>query len=461
MKLSFKTRFSSLPCFAAHLAQLILSFGSKVYLGAPNIFQMVTSLHDDNTADPTIETEDDNLVIIETSLSADLRVTALSPGAIKKIGPIVGRTLISADWVSSAILMLSEYAPYSCVLDSRTENGYQSKILCQIYPFSSEQILQATSASASLVPASLAHSPSPSPTKLLWIMTEWASDDLAQIYRVLQCQLSRLVLFATNALSRYTTRTGRSCPKFSSRIAQIEPLASMDIPPNTAVSIRHIVEFMKHFLAWVELLESETWSDEALLAKLGGGSIYGKDASTTARSATERGAAHKISSVESEVKRVQFRSLAQSYAESDDEKEKGVPTNLGVSASWNEYQDSDLSLFLLLSAEIDQIFVTIRDSSCCPNVISLLQQTADRDQTQVIETYISFCLTKHTHPRVRYLMKLSQDLIRAQQLENAVNVLSEVPSSSPPPLLTPHLRSSGWMSPSWKLTIAGPQRSTA
>jgi hypothetical protein len=406
---------------------------------------MVTSLHDDNSASPTFETEDDSLVIIETSLSTDLRVSALSPGAIKKIGPIVGRTLISADWVNSAILTLSEYAPYSCVLDSRTENGYQSKILCQIYPFSPERIFQATAAATSPTVSPL--SPASPPTKLLWIMTEWTSDDLSQLYRVLQCQLSRLVRFATATHSRHAARTGQSCSNFSSRIAQIEPLASMDIPPNTAVSVRHIVEFMKHFLGWVELLETETWSDETLLGKLGGGSVYSKESapaavSTASHKSSAAAAVHKVPSPPEteQLRQSHSRSLSQTYTDDEDETEKELPSSLAVCAGWSEYQDSELSLFLLLSAEIDQIFVTIRDSSCCPNILSLLQQTSDREQTQVIETFISFCLTKHTHPRVRFLMKLSQDLIRAQQLEHAVNVLSEV---LPPPsaLRSPVFRS--------------------
>lgn len=395
---------------------MIFSFGEKVYQGAPNIFQMVTSLHHNNTER---EVSDDEPVIIETTLSVDLRVTALSPGAIKKIGSIIGRTLISADWVNSAILTLTEYSPYSCVLDSRTQNDYQSKILCQIYPFSPERI----EAAASNFPSSPANNRSSNPpTKLLWIMTEWTSDDQTQIFKVLLCQLTRLLHFSTNALNQLTNRTGRTCPQFSSRIAQLESLTNFEVPQGQPVSIENIVEFMKHFLAWVELIEVDAWSDESVLAKLGGGSIYGKSLPK------DNSSGKKVPQTESDFKRSSSSTLAYDYMDSDDEKDGFLPQSF--SNSLEEYQDADISLYLLLAAEIDNIFVTIRDSSCCPNIIALLQQTADRDQTQVIETYISYCLTKHINVRIKYLMKLSQELIRAQQLEKAVNVLTEVCLSS-------------------------------
>lgn len=392
---------------------MIFSFGERVYQGAPNIFQLVTSLHRENKGEEV--TEDDS-VIIETSLSTDLRVTALSPGAVKKIGSIIGRTLISADWVNSAILSLAEYSPYSCVLDSRTENGYQSKILCQIYPFSPEQIEAAAVVNSTSLISS--RNPSSQPSRLLWIMTEWTSDDQTQIFKVLGCQLSRLLHFSSDALSQFTIRTGRSCSQFSSRIAQLESLTNLEVPQNHPVSIENIIHFMNHFLAWVELVESDAWSDENILAKLGGGSIYGKSQPKDTTSSIK-----KISPPESDLNRTHF-SLSHDYWGSDDEKDENIPQSLAESLG--EYQNTDLSLFLLLSAEIDQIFVTIRDSSCCQSIISLLQQTATREQTQVIETYISYCLTKHTHVRIKYLMKLSQELIRSQQLENAVNVLTEV-----------------------------------
>jgi hypothetical protein len=414
---------------------LVASFGQQVYQGAPNIFQMVTALHTENpsAASAPHPAETDEAVVIETSLSVDLRVTALSPGAIRKIGAIVGRTLISADWVSSAILTLAEYSPYSCVLDSRTSSGYQSKILCQIYPFSPERISQGAAAIAgtALVQRGSTAPTVPSPTKLLWIMTEWTADDIAQIFKVLQCQFCRLLDFASQTLAQFTARTGRVCPKFSSRIEHIEALALAEIPPNVAITIRHIVEYMKQFLGWVELLESETWSDEALLAKFGGGSLYSSAAPKTSPPKKPS------PSPEAEGKRKGSSSsggsgsLAHEYSDEEEDQPNGVASSLSACESWSEYQQTDISLFLLLAAEIDQIFVTTRDSSCCPNIIALLQQTADRDQTQIIETYISYCLTKHTHPRIRYLMKLSQDLIRSQLLENAVNVLTEVPSLPP------------------------------
>jgi hypothetical protein len=397
---------------------------------------MVRALHsEDATGTGTACLEgavhSDDAVVIETSLSADLRVTALSRGAVRKIGAIIGRTLISADWVGSAILSLAEYSPYSCVLDSRTSNGVQSKILCQIYPFSPERISQGA---AIIAGATIAQTSSnPPPTKLLWIMTEWTADDIAQIFKVLQCQFCRLFEFASASLTQFTARTGRLSPKFSSRIDHIEALAMAEIPPNTVITIRHLVEYMKQFLGWVELLESETWSDEALLTKFGGGSLY----SSTGSAAPKASQPKKATSSQSELKRKHPRSLAHEYSDEEGDQPGGVSSLLTDCESWAEYQQTDLSLFLLLSIEIDQIFMTTRDSSCCPNIIALLQQTADRDQTQIIETYISYCLTRHTHPRVRFLMKLSQDLIRSQQLEQAVNVLTEV---CPPSLQSlPHL----------------------
>jgi hypothetical protein len=103
---------------------------------------------------------------------------------------------------------------------------------------------------------------------------------------------------------------------------------------------------------------------------------------------------------------------------------QGSSSGTQTPVSDDEFQE--WRVFLEISNNIDSVFCQLRDSNVLPHIVAQLRRCTSIKDSQTYEELICYCLHKHSHPRIRYLMKQVEDLIQSQQLERAVTILTEV-----------------------------------
>jgi hypothetical protein len=388
------------------------SFGPSLYLPCEDLATLRASVLSNQTLQSNIGSTES---IIETTLSPDLKVVDLNAIAVARIGRIIGRTLIAADWVSYALSTLRDYAPYSCVLDSRGKDNNEVKIYCQIFPLYVPPSLR------DLPPHSRETSAGDlSPNRCFWVMTDCHSISTnQQIIYLLRDFVIRLRKRCE--LDLHTFRKPRSSNQnflvlFTHLIDVVEPLLEQAIA--TDPTIEGMIDAMKSFLLWIDQVESELWSHQSVLEELAGLRDPKFPITPEPELHSNYTFAHqRHGGFTMDPKLRKFSNIVEA---------SGPVIHVKADPVKTEEPKSDLLLTLSLSEEVERFFSAIRSSSICSHIIRLLTRTVSRDQSQVVEEFISYCFTKHTNPRVRYLMKYVQDLIHSHQLELAVSTLSEV-----------------------------------
>mmetsp|Transcript_4088 Transcript_4088/g.6336 ORF Transcript_4088/g.6336 Transcript_4088/m.6336 type:complete len:927 (+) Transcript_4088:144-2924(+) len=438
--------------------QLTDSFGVDIYPSTPDVPQMVRNLSKPSSSTSTSPPQS----IVITTLDTQVRVLGTNDIAEERIGQVVGRTLITANWVTSAVRMLSEWAPYSCQLDSKTSSGQKSNIFCQLYPYCEDMGSSEGDPSEQGDPR--ATNQGQLPNRIVWVMTECPAHDVASQVETMIRQLIRRVVDTT--MKKINESVGHSCQDIMSVLSQAELLFNMDdSSPPSDTPINQVIQFMENFLKWVEMIDSHVWSDEGAMLELAEGN-------TGTRSPVKQvpTAVHAVGEREPTTESTQrHQDLSQSGKSSSERSNSGpVPPQLDsdthstssfleeeynsgterddeVGSVYSETQQRSRSnsmtegdgqkreffLFMHMANEIDCFFAKIRDSSTCPHIISLLRLTSSKAESQVVEEFICYCLSKHGNPRVRFLMRQVQDLIKYQQFENAVGVLGEIISIDP------------------------------
>jgi hypothetical protein len=409
-------------------------------------------------------------LFIETTLSADLRVLSLSKTAETFFGKIHGRTLMTADWVKDGIDMMREYVAYVYTLNTSLDNQIPSKILCQIFPFRSE-VVEGDDAEGR------------GPNTLLWMLRDApVVHDYVQIDNVIRSSIRRLVDLSFQRVAEFSAQVVSPCQKFISVLTKAEFLFGREgddedqLDSSEPPTFSAIVSLIQDALDWIGSVEVELWEHAPLLRELSGivddhstpssqvhltqaGSVPTPYKEST-ESDTHSHTSHKSSTSS---QRTQGHTSDQFTASQlsllvDDEPLSGSDAEEEVRSVYSEtelkqrsvgssrsnsfsegrsldgsnnsgplgYLHKEISLFIALSNEIDKWLVSIRHNSLCERLVALLAEASCRHESQTIEDFISHCFAKHSHQKVRYLMKQSQDGIGAGKLEFALSLINEV-----------------------------------
>ena len=409
--------YTVLCCVFMRRTQLLASFGSDVYGSYPNIARMRAMMQQEQTP-PACPSESPKSTLI-TVLDESLLVTDMDATALHRIGPVVGRSLVSADWIPAAVRLLSDWAPYGCELDSVLSDGVPSKIFCTLYPYYDDSV---TSEPASSTGAG--HTPN----RVLWTMRECPSiSNEAQIATMIRFVVKRVV---DSARIRISWADPDRCPNVLAVLRLALELFDVDaMTASTEVEeVGSLVNLMESFLKWVTAIEGSLWNlhqIEMLEACADDSSLI-----ATSCDAMEGGLVAPVAPMlQLPSQHTDFTPLEREYFNGPNEPVGSVyiATDDVLRRKHTKSSDNiDMSTLADMSSSVDTFFSQLRDPSMCPHIIGLLRIVPSAAAAAVVEEFITHCQTKHTDPKVQILMKDAQEMVRTHRLEMAIEVLDEV-----------------------------------
>ncbi len=336
-----------------------------------------------NYAHPTNSPQDIDKCSVITTLSTDFKVIAISESVNSMLGDITGRTLITADWVNDATTQLMDGRPYVCELQSGDKGGF--KYFCQLFPvFKKDLDVNAQDC-------------------ILWIISKCP-------YIETSSQINYLIRILINrTIESLMRKHGDAILNSQSSMLSILSRAQQIIETTSEINIVTLIEI---FMDWVDTAEFYVWKNPPK-----------KEAST-----------NHPSKIKDEA---DFSDASRSSSECSSEMELGDGNDLDVDgngATQSTSNDMDESnhdnhealICTLLGIEIDTIFYQLRECGIIPHLISMLKAVTSRQDAMSLGKFVSYCLSKHNHPKIRLLMREVQSLIANQKFEAAYNVLSEV-----------------------------------
>jgi hypothetical protein len=372
--------------------------------------------------------------LLITSLDQDFVVQDMDSAAMKRIGQVLGRSLVSADWVAGAARMLQEWGPYGCQLDSVSEDGVASKIFCQLFPFRDEEVF-AGSLNSSVVPRTDSGlGGGYSPNRVLWTMQECpVITDEVQIATMIRFLIKRVVDAAILRIER--SHDGmQQCPNVCDVINHAENLFNSDDDPLNADD--PLIDLMDKFLQWVKGIEGCLWNCHQIemLESCNKDILFDTDRGHNLLSDSNVFIPARTSALGAEDPKLQGSTLEKEYFATPSQAQGSVYSdtaqqmhiNLRRSGSTEPSNNLDLSILADMSSSLDMFFAQLREVAIIPHIVGLLRTVKNVKAAFMVEEFINYCQTKHTHPRVRELMKEAQDYVRSHKLEKAIEALDEV-----------------------------------
>ena len=371
-----------------------------------------------------LETTTSHLI---TTLEEQLLVTDMDIIATQRIGPVTGRSLVSADWVAGAVRVLSDWAPYSCQLDAASAVGQPTKIVCTLYPFCDDT---AGEADSDLLQEQFSAG-GVSPNRVLWTMRECPSiPDDVQITTMIRCVIQRIV---ESAKIRINCVDPSRCPNVLALLRQAAALFdeseySPALGPADAATV--LVDLMGSFLKWVEAIESSLWN----LHQIEMLEACNDDDSLNLLTASkgEIVSGFCVPTFTQQIPNIELSPLEKVYyGDNGDESTCNVRSTMvgnkfDAKDGSGDSENIDTATLADMSSSLDMFFEQLRDPSICPHIIGLLRTVPNSETAQIVEEFYTYCQTKHSDPRIRVLMRDAQDLVRSHHLEKAIETLDEV-----------------------------------
>lgn len=372
--------------------------------------------------------------LLITTLDQEFVVHDMDDTAVKRIGPVLGRSLVSADWVAGAARMLADWAPYGCQLDSVSEDGIASKIFCQLFPFYDPEV---KAGHGYIARSDSGLGGGYAPNRVLWTMQECpVIPDEVQIATMIRFLIKRIVDAAILRIER--SRDGmEQCPNVCAVINQAELLFSFED------ALLHcqdpLVDLLDKFVQWVKIIEGCLWNCHQIemLESCNRDDLFGRcDSGQSLFLDTNTILEGRVSGgpVGEEVPKLEGSALEREYFAAPSEVMGSVYSdtyqkmhiNFRRSGSTERSNNLDMSILADMSNSLDIFFTQLREVAVIPHIVGLLRTVRSASAAIMVEEFINYCQTKHTNPIVRELMRTAQDFVRSHKLENAIEALDEV-----------------------------------
>ena len=399
--------------------QLMAAFGPDVYVSCPNIARMRAAMqHEQPSPTSSLASIDSTLI---TVLDESLLVTDMDASAKQRIGQVVGRSLVSADWVLWAVRMLADWAPYSCELDAVSSDGAPSKIVCTLYPFFDDSVAGENAPSAGT-----RHTPN----RVLWTMRECPSvSNEMQIATMIRFVVKRAVKTAQTRISSVDPGSCQNAVSVLRLASDLFDDIAISASSSEATDVGTLVDLMVSFLKWVSAIEGSLWNlhqIEMLEAcnehpSVLSSNFFSLDNDVGMSTAPMQ---HPLSHPQ----HANFTPLEREYFKHAADPVQSVynTTDDLLKRKHIKSDNIDMSTLADMSSSVDTFFSQLRDPAICPHIVGLLRKVPSAEASVVVEDFITHTQTKHSNPKVQILMRDAQEMIRTQKLEEAINVLDEV-----------------------------------
>jgi len=425
---------------------------------------------------------------IMTSFDTNCIVEAINQTALEQFGAITGRSLISADWMTEALALLSQWSPYVCSLNTiRTSpetGGPTTETKCLLFPMFDKSAYESSDQDGSNMEQneskmSISSSNPPCvPNKICWVIfNHHGNSHEKQLETIIQ-------QFLHGAVTKFAAKLnyiGSSCYflSFMTLLSQAELILQCDSdedededdcsddaypsPSPQAQSSRGTVgssitedtrekdlqdflSMLEEFLKWLTALETKIWSEENPLLEI---FFFNEPASSDYNGPPTRLSRMSLMELEKSAQETvpndpfslskglapNSQALTSSFSSIIDSNSSVSSHSSSRSSSISDAEemalhgdDREWTLFMEFLDDINNFFTMLRESHVTTHIVSLLKTISTTKQYLLLEELSAHCLTKHTNGRICFLMKQAKDLIQHQEFERAVEALTEVRS---------------------------------
>jgi hypothetical protein len=221
------------------------------------------SIHS-NSSTHDVKNDRQDCCYVVTTPDVDFKVTAVSESTRVMLGDILGRTLISADWVEDAIRQLQEWRPYVCELQSGDKGGF--KYFCQLFPVEDREGIESGTGGKMGTGAGeegeeglddmrvdMLKEDYMRPKYVMWVITKCPYIDTSdQIYDIIRLMLKR-------TLGNLTLRFGSSGLNISSSLMSLLLRAHQILESKPAED--GLMPLVNSFIDWVDTTEFFVWKN--------------------------------------------------------------------------------------------------------------------------------------------------------------------------------------------------------
>ena len=402
---------------------------------------------------------------IITSFDTSCIVESINPTALEQFGTITGRSLISADWMTEALTLLAQWAPYVCSLNtvrsSPETGGPTTETKCLLFPMFDNRTSESNENSESVGPQSCV------PNKICWVIfNHHGNSHEKQLENIIQQFLHGTVTKFAGKLNYI----GSSCYflSFMTLLSQAELILQCDSdddeddltddggtpPPLDSSSsaggggrekdLQDFLSMLEDFLKWMTAVESKIWSEENPLLEV---FFFNAPESTDYSGGRTRLSRMSLMELEKSAHETKpsdpftlskglapnSQALSSSFSSIIDSNSSVSSRSSSRSSSISDAEENALhgddrewTLFMDVLDDINNFFTMLRQSHVTSHIVSLLKTISTTKHYLLLEELNAHCLTKHMNGRICFLMKQAKDLIQHQDFERAVENLSEV-----------------------------------
>ena len=425
-------------------------------LNAESVLPRVTNEHTAPKVAQKVNTVSKESRII-TGCDIRVIVESINSTAFEQFGSIVGRSLITADWLEEALSVLTQWAPYVRTLNtvsaSTDAGGTTMETKCLLFPLYDKDLeadLQQAHHDASIPVI---------PNKICWVIFNHHSNSHEKQLAVI---IEQFLHGCVTKFAAKLNHIGSSCYFLSlmSLISQAELIISVDSdsedernsPCQTPSEIdrkqdlQDFLSMLEDFLRWMSGVESKIWSEDNPLIEVF--SFNPPDSSDYAGGPPTRLSRLSLMQLEkssSEMKLPDPIALSKGLAPNSQPMSSSISSIISSSSSVCSSRsssrtssissgdedpllgdDREWTLFMELLDDINSFFTMLRESHVSDFIVSLLKSIKTPKEHLLLEELNAHCLTKHMNGRICYLMKHAKDMIQQQNFDRAVETLTEV-----------------------------------